>query len=601
MTTIQPVVFVRPAGRANGLLCGRLCLVGVLLAFDPNAAWAAAAVADGPPGWGSLSAAALGGLALFLFGMDQLSTGLKASAGPHLRSILAKTTSNRVLGSVSGAVVTAIVQSSSVTTVLVVGFVSAGLMTLSQSIGVIIGANVGTTVTAQIVAFNITAAGLPMIAAGFALLFFLRSEQWKSYGRAVMGLGLVFFGMGVMGEALAPLRAYPAFVETMASFERPLVGIIVGALFTAVIQSSSATTSLAVALASQGLLSLTAGIALALGANIGTCVTALLACIGKQRDAKRAAVVHVVFNVAGVLLWLGLIDVLAVSAVAISPSAPALVGLERLAAEAPRQIANANTLFNLANAILFLGLTPALAWLVRRIVPDQADRRPELWTPRYLDDRLLEIPGLGLERVRLEIGHMADLVSTMLSRLRPALQDGSWARLEAVEAIDADVDALHDQINDYLRRMGQQALSESAGVEFIRLMDAAKLVEDVGDIIKNSLVRSGKELIQYDLKVSPETRSRLSNLYDAVWQSFDRTFKAFALGDRAAAEQVIVRLDEIEALVSEAYRSQARRLTAAAATDLMKQRIEISLIDKLRQIYLLSRRVAEAMVAREPG
>ncbi len=548
-----------------------------------------------------MSAAALGGLALFLFGLDQLSTGLKASAGPHLRSILAKTTSNRVLGAVSGAVVTAIVQSSSVTTVLVVGFVSAGLMTLTQSIGVIIGANVGTTVTAQVVAFNITAAGLPMIAAGFALLFFLRSEQWKNYGRAVMGLGLVFFGMGVMGEALAPMRGYAPFVNAMAAFERPVVGIIAGALFTAVIQSSSATTSLAVALASQGLLTLPAGIALALGANIGTCVTALLACIGKPRDAKRAAVVHVVFNVAGVLLWLGLIDVLAVSAAAISPSASGLAGLDRLAAEAPRQIANANTLFNLVNALLFLGLAPALAWLVRRAVPDRADGKPALWTPRYLDDRLLEIPGLALERVRLEIGHMADLVSTMLSRLRPALQNGSWARLEAVEAIDADVDALHNQINDYLRRMGQQALSERAGVEFIRLMDAAKLVEDVGDIIKNSLVRSGKELIQYDLKISPETRSRLSVLYDAVWQSFDRTFKAFALGDRAAAEQVIVRLDEIEALVSEAYRSQARRLTAAAATDLMKQRIEISLIDKLRQIYLLSRRVAEAMVASEPS
>ncbi len=244
-----------------------------------------------------------GGLALFLFGMEQMADALKAVAGERMKTILAKLTTNRYMGAVTGAFVTAIIQSSSVTTVMLVGFVTAGLMSLSQAIGVIMGANIGTTITAQIVAFKVTKYALLLVAVGFGLVFIGKRDNVKQYGHLIMGLGLIFFGMGVMSDAMKPLRSYQPFLDMMITMENPLIGVLVAAVFTGLIQSSSATTGIVIVMATQGLITLPAGIALAFGANIGTCVTAMLASIGKTREALRAAVVHVLFNVAGVAIW----------------------------------------------------------------------------------------------------------------------------------------------------------------------------------------------------------------------------------------------------------------------------------------------------------
>ncbi|HKJ20338.1 MAG TPA: Na/Pi symporter, partial [Woeseiaceae bacterium] len=253
----------------------------------------------------------LGGLALFLFGIDQLTDSLKAVAGDRMKAILARLTSTRFSGALTGAFVTAVIQSSSVTTVLVVGFTTAGLMSFSQSIGVIMGANIGTTITAQIVAFKVTKAALGMIALGFSILFFAKRDAFRHYGGIIMGLGLVFFGMSLMSDAMEPLRSYQPFLDMMVRMENPLIGILVAAAFTALIQSSSATTAIVIVMAGQGFISLPAGIALAFGANIGTCVTALLAAIGKPREAIRAATTHILFNIAGVVIWVAFIDQLA--------------------------------------------------------------------------------------------------------------------------------------------------------------------------------------------------------------------------------------------------------------------------------------------------
>ncbi|MDH3900994.1 MAG: Na/Pi symporter, partial [Gammaproteobacteria bacterium] len=273
-----------------------------------------------------------GGLALFLFGMEQMADALKAVAGERMKIILAKLTTNRFMGAATGAFVTAIIQSSSVTTVLVVGFITAGLMSMAQSIGIIMGANIGTTITAQIVAFKVTKYALLMVAAGFGMLFFSKQEKIRQYGGMLMGLGLVFFGMSVMSEGMRPLRSYQPFLDLMTSMETPLIGILIAAGFTGLIQSSSATTGIVIVMATQGFITLQAGIALAFGANIGTCITAMLAAIGKPREAVRAAVVHVLFNVFGVLLWLGLISQLAEFVTWLSPSHPDLSGTDRLAA-----------------------------------------------------------------------------------------------------------------------------------------------------------------------------------------------------------------------------------------------------------------------------
>jgi len=348
--------------------------------------------------WLTLLMGLCGGLAMFLYGMEQMSEGLKAAAGDTLKDVLARLTRNRIMGAVTGAFVTAVLNSSSVTTVLVVGFISAGFMSLSQSVGIIMGANIGSTFTAQIVAFNVTRYALIMIAVGFYLLFASKHERTRHYGAMVMGLGLVFYGMGVMGDAMTPLRTYQPFIDLMVRMENPLLGILVGAVFTGLVQSSAATTGIAIVMATGGLITLPAGIALAFGANIGTCVTALLAAIGKPTDAVRAAVVHIMFNVAGVLLWVMFIPQLADFVAAISPAAPELSGKARLAAEVPRQIANAHTVFNVANTLLFLGFTTTFARLAERLVPEKpAGVERVIVQPRFLDSEVLDIPSMALE------------------------------------------------------------------------------------------------------------------------------------------------------------------------------------------------------------
>ncbi len=289
-----------------------------------------------------------GGLALFLFGMRLMTEALKTVAGTGMKNLLEKLTTNRFTGAVAGAIITAVVQSSSVTTVLVVGFVSAGLLNLSQSIGVILGANVGTTITAQIIAFQVYKYGLLMIAIGFFVEILARREYLRQWGVAVMGLGLIFFGMELMSIGTEPLRAWPPFIEAMQGIGNPLLSILIGAAFTAIVQSSSATTGIVIVLASQGLISLESGIGLVLGSNIGTCVTAFISAVGRPRAAMQAAWVHIIFNVAGVVLWILFIPQLAELSRALSPASVALPGDPASTADLARQIANAHTIFNVA-------------------------------------------------------------------------------------------------------------------------------------------------------------------------------------------------------------------------------------------------------------
>ncbi|MGN7612875.1 Na/Pi cotransporter family protein [Magnetococcales bacterium HHB-1] len=315
----------------------------------------------------------LGGLAVFLYGMNKMSRALRKVAGDRMRDLLARLTSNRVAGLFTGLSVTAVIQSSSVTTVMLVGFVSAGLMNLTQAVGVILGADIGTTVTAQIIAFKVTQYAGLAIAGGLLLMMLARTKNVRQYGHLFLGLGLIFLGMAEMSDAMYPLRSYAPFLALMSDVANPFVGVMVSALFTALIQSSSAAMGVVVVLASQGVLSLEGAIALALGANIGTCITAGLAAIGQPREAVRVALAHVLFKVAGVLLIIGFIPEFAQITRDISPVAEeGLIGHAALAAEVPRQVANAHTLFNIGIALLFL---PVVGWFARFciwLLPDSA-------------------------------------------------------------------------------------------------------------------------------------------------------------------------------------------------------------------------------------
>jgi len=549
--------------------------------------------------WLNLGMGLFGGLAMFLFGMEQMSDGLKAAAGETLKDVLSRLTKNRFMGALTGAFVTAVLNSSSVTTVLVVGFISAGFMTLTQSVGVIMGANIGSTFTAQIVAFNVTQYALIMVAIGFLMLFTGKAENTRHYGAMVMGLGLVFYGMGVMGDAMLPLRSYQPFLDLMVRMENPLLGILVGAVFTGLVQSSAATTGIAIVMASSGLITLPAGIALAFGSNIGTCVTAVLAALGKPVEAVRAAMVHIIFNIAGVLLWVLFIPQLADFIVAISPSSPELSGKARMAAEVPRQIANAHTVFNVANTLLFIGFTTFFARLVEKLVPERPVKEKIIIEPRYLEEDVVRVPAMALEQVRLELGHMGGIINEMFTTLRAGVRDEDKQKCNTVLKLDDQVDILHDAILEYMSEIRQEPLSDKESHRFQALMGATVNLQNLATIISDELVGVGTGLIDLQIEPSEATRLLIINLADKVSHAIEHVIRAVREDDETAAEEVITIKDEVRRLAEEFLMRQSERIGVQESGHLNLVRLEMELLDKLRSIYTLAKRIAKDFVPDE--
>jgi phosphate:Na+ symporter len=521
----------------------------------------------------------LGGLAIFLLGMDRMTESLRLIAGARMRGILSKLTSNRFAGLLTGAGVTALIQSSSVTTVLVVGFISSGLMTLNQSIAVIIGANVGTTVTAQIIAFQVTTYALVAVAGGFGVMFFSKRLDRQTQGAAVMGIGLVFFGMALMGDAMAPLRTSETFIDLMTRLENPFFGIAVGAAFTALVQSSSATTGIVIVLAQQGLITLETGIALVLGANVGTAITAILAAIGKPRDAMRAAVAHVLFNVGGVLIWLPFLGLLA----------------ERMASiggGTAREIANAHTAFNVINALIFIGFVSQMAALTVRLVPDRPSDSGVALKAKYLDRDLLRTPALALDRTRQELGRMGNRVGGMLDAVLPAILSGTrWTLLE-IEGMDDEVDDLHAQIIEYLGEVSTRRLSEDITLELVALMEATNDLEAIGDIVETNLVGLGLARVEQGLEVSDETRAVLVEFHSVISESLDEAVRAVTELDLKAGLSVGKMKAEVNELEHAAAIHQAERLLVDAPDRIANYRLEIDVLANLKRIYYFSKRMA---------
>lgn len=531
--------------------------------------------------YGTMAMGLFGGLAIFLFGLEQMTDALKSVAGAGMKKLLARLTTNRFKAVLAGGLVTSVIQSSSVTTVLTVGFVSAGLMSLEQSIGIIMGAEIGTTITAQIIAFKVTHYALAIVAIGFVLQFFFKSERVRQYGIMILGFGLVFFGMNLMKGAMAELGEYQPFLDLMQRMDNPLLAILTSALFTGLVQSSSATTGVVIALGSEGLISLEAAIALVLGANIGTCVTALLASIGKPRVAVQTAMVHVLFNVAGVCLWFGLIPLLADT-------------MRDFSSNLPRQIANAHTTFNLLNTVIFIGFTPLFARAVRRLVP----LRPEVEErarPKYLDDNLLETPELALDRVRLEIVRMGELATDIVRRAPEIVAEGSRADLDRLRAADDDVDALHGAIITYLGRLSQESLTEPQTELLHDNMTIANYIENMADVVETNLVHLGHQRLGSELAISPETRMRVEALADLVVRCVVDTLESVRSDDIALARSVIEAKPEIGRLAQEAQEHLMRRLVAQAPQRREAFQIESEIVETLKRIYYNAKRIAKAV------
>lgn len=534
----------------------------------------------------------LGGLALFLFGMEQMSHALKAIAGNGLRIILARLTTNRFTGAAAGAIVTSIIQSSSVTTVLVVGFISAGLMNFTQSIGIIMGANVGTTMTAQIIAFKVTKYALLLIGTGFSLSFFIKKERVRHYGNMIMGLGLIFYGMQLMGDSTAPLQSYSPFIDFMKDMESPLMGIAFGAVFTALVQSSSATTGIVIVLATQGFLSLDAGIALIFGANIGTCFTAWLASLGKSYEAKRAVAIHVLFNLAGVALWFFFIPQLRNIVISISPTT----------AESSRQIANAHTIFNVTNTLIFIWFVNPMANLATKLVPKPAEEETEKeksFKPKFLDKNLIQTPALALDAIRLELIRMG---SSTLNITRNAIETvvrGDEREMKDLRDMDNQIDSLHAAILDYLSQLSAQTLDEKQAEALHRYLSAANYLENIGDMVETNLVEAGYDRLETNLTISQSTQKVLDHLHNEVSEAVRKSIDALTTDDHLTACEVINAKPHINHLATEAEKHLSHRLGADEPKRVVAFHLESEIIEHLKRMYYFAKRIAKLVPPEE--
>jgi len=540
------------------------------------------------PDWFVLIMGLSGGLAIFLLGMDRTVSGLKGIAGNRLRWILSHLTGNRWYGAATGAGITAIIQSSSITTVVVVGLVSAKAMNLTQSVGVIFGANVGTTITAQIIAFKVTKYALAAVAIGFGIEFFSRSELVERIGRAVMGLGLVFFGMSVMGLAMEPLTEYQPFLDAMASISNVWVGVFIGAVFTALIQSSSATTAIVIAMAAGGLISLELAISLVLGANVGTSVTAQLAAIGKSLEARRVAMVHTLFNVIGVLIWLPFVPFLASMAARLSP-----------AGDVARQVAWAHSIFNVANLLIFIWFTTWFAKAATFLVKDRPAADTPVFQTRYLSAELLSTPSIALDRARMEIARMGTRVRDMVIAGVPVAISGTETELAAIEASDDEVDELHSQVVAYLGRISEHDITKEQTDELLGLLEAAGNLEAIGDAVETNLVSSGRRRLAAGLVISTSTLKVINDIATEVTTAVDIAVGAVGRSSPEAARRAIDMKPEITARTSDAIEYQLHRLTADEPDRVQAYRIESDIIEDLKRIYYYAKRAARVGVPKE--
>lgn len=538
----------------------------------------------------------LGGLALFLFGMELMTSALKRAAGDHLKEMLRRMTQNRLVGVCFGAIATAIVNSSSVTTVILVGFISAGLLSMSQSVGVIMGANIGSTFTAQILAFKVTQISLPMITLGFLVAALAKHELWRQYGRIALGFGLLFFGMGLMSDSMSPLRSFPPFADFIATISNPFLAVAAGAAFTAVIQSSAATTGIIIVLAGQGLISLETAIAVALGANIGTCATAGLAVIGKPREATRAALVHVLFNVLGVIIWISFIPQLAELARIISPTGEGLSEVTRSASAAPRQIANAHTIFNVANTLIFIAFTTQFARFVEWVIPDRPLSESRLLPPKFLDESLLSTPAIALDNARFEIGRLGEYVHDMLQKSLPAAMSQSVRDLDELEAMDPQADDLHREILAYLSNISLTSLSTEQAKILMRLVEVSNDLEHIADRISTDIVTSARKRIEARAKYEPETQESITRLHEQVATALREGVEAVVDGDVALATKVRAMKQNVGAIIHSIELESVMRLSTDPKGGLTGYVREAELVEILDGIFKLARRIARSQL-----
>lgn len=488
----------------------------------------------------------LGGLGLFLYGMNLMGMGLQKAAGEKLKKLIEILTNNRLMGVIVGALVTMVIQSSSATTVMVIGFVNAGLMTLSQAVGVIMGANIGTTVTAQLIAFNLTDLAPLAVAIGVGTWLATSRKRYKNLAEILIGFGILFIGMDMMGTGLKPLAGSPIFSNILISLKDPFLGILVGLGLTTIVQSSSASIGLLQALASQGLIDLEIVFPILFGDNIGTTTTALISSVGTNKTAKRAAIIHFLFNLIGTIIFMTILrSPIEAIVLKISPN------------DIQRQIANAHTLFNLVNVAIQLPFAGLLVRAANRLVP--GDEKAIEIGPKYLDLRIIETPSIALGQVTKEVFRMGKIVEDNLVISSKAFKDKDEKMISEAFAQEKVINRLERDIVGYLVELSNAPLTDDQHTQVNVLINTVNDIERVGDHAEN-IAELAQSVIDERLQFSDEAMGEFDIIFGKAHEAFKKTMEAFIDIDFGKAKEVLRLEDEIDSLEKEYRASHIERL-----------------------------------------
>ena len=493
----------------------------------------------------------MGGLGLFLFGMNLMGDGLQKSAGSKLKKIIELLTSNTIMGVLVGMVVTMVIQSSSATTVMVVGFVNAGIMTLGQAIGVIMGANIGTTITAQLVSLDVDFLAPVALGIGIVIYMFSKKPKNRHIAEILIGFGILFTGMDFMKDAVKPLAGYQGFTDMLVSFgHKPILGVLMGFAITAIVQSSSASMGMLIALASQGLIPITAALPILYGENIGTCVTSLISSIGASRNARRAAIMHLTFNIIGSLIFMFLLS---------GPIVKLVTYLDPN--DAARQIANAHTLFNVLNVLILLPFAKLIVKLAMKLVPENYSEEDDEKAVKYIDDRMIETPSIALSNTVKEILRMGDKAKDSLNLSMEALLERSKDKAELSFKREKLINELQKSILNYLLKLSKASLNDDSREAVDGLFNTVNDIERIGDHAEN-IAELAQSSIESQQGFSDEGKAELINMYNKVISAYTYALEAMRTSNVDLACKVIKMEEQVDIMEKSCRANHMKRLNA---------------------------------------
>ncbi len=537
----------------------------------------------------------LGGIALFLFGIEKMSNGLQKTSAKSLKRILSKVSKNRLIGFLVGALLTLVVQSSSATSVMLISLVQAGIMQFSQTVSILLGAYLGASVTTQIIAFHLSDYSLFAIAIGFTLRMFPKKELLANIGDSLLGFGLLFYGMKLMSDAMNPLRTLPEFVEILKNLDSPLIAILSGLILTAIIQSSAASIGIFIVLASQSLINLEAGIALVIGANIGACVTAGLASINSNREAKRVALVHVFFKTLGALIFVFWIPYFAdfINFIAYY-----------LNSNESQKIANVHTIYNLALILIFLPFTNLTAKLVIKMLPDKATAKYLVPQIKYLDNNAITTPSVALNLVRAEINTMVKILKTMFANVilpfinKETPKDIHHSEItieEGIENREKKIDYLEEEITLYLIKVAKQEINKAQADEAFAFMSIVNDIERIADIINDEILVLYKKSDINKMEFSNAGKLEIIDYHSKIMKQIELLLIFNETRNLKDAEKIIAKTEKYNELEEKYKETHFVRMQSMEKT-LRTHRTHMELLDYLKKISIHLETIARTSI-----